>query len=86
MGVWDWGGAAGSYALSRAVRKPQSCRNIVMMLPRKAGKVMPQIYNPIHPLPSAFAQHIIDVEMQFEETHTLVLLNTLLSLYSVRLI
>ena len=47
---------------------------------------MPQVYNPIHPLPSAFAQHIIDVEMQFEETHTLVLLNTLLSLYSVRLI
>jgi hypothetical protein len=57
-----------------------------MLQPRKAGKVAPLIYNPIHPLPSAFAQHILDVEMQFEDTHTLVLLNTLLSLYSVRLI
>ena len=50
---------------------------------RKAGKVMPQIYNPIHPLPPAFAQHILDVEMQFEDSRTVTLLNTLLNLYSV---
>ena len=54
-----------------------------MLQPRKAGKVAPQVYNPIHPLPPAFAQHIIDVEMQFQDSHTLPLLNTLLSLYSV---
>ena len=55
-----------------------------MLFPsRKAGKVMPQMYNPIHPLPPAFAQHILDVEMQFEDSKTIALLNALMTLYSV---
>lgn len=47
-------------------------------------KPLPQLYHPIHPLPDAFAQHIIDIEMHFEASKTVVLLNTLMALYSVR--